>query len=432
MKKLIFLVVLAAGLPLAPAQTSPTNRIGIPNPRDMRVVWWREARFGMFIHYGPVSLKGTEISWSRAGERRDRNETITNGIPAAEYDALYQHFNPTNFNAREWVAIAKGAGMKYIVFTAKHHDGFAMFDSQLTDYKLTRSPFGRDLAAELAQACRGAGLHMGFYYSPPDWHHPDFFTTNHARYVKYFHGQVRELLSKYGRVDVLWFDADGGTNTPETWGNQELFPMIRGLQPQILLTKRCGGRGDFDTPEQTIGAFNNTSPWETCMTLCRQWSWKPGDEMKSLSECLRTLISCAGGDGNLLLNVGPMPDGRIEPRQADRLKEMGAWLAQNGESIYGTRGGPFKPGAYGVSTRKGKLIYLHIYNWSENSVTLPPLGQKIVSARLLRGGKAGLQTTDKGIKITTTPAEQDPIDTIVVLELESDALSLPAITRAAF
>jgi alpha-L-fucosidase len=149
--------------------------------------------------------------------------------------------------------------------------------------------------------------------------------------------------------------------------------------------------------------------------------------MKSLKECLRTLIACAGGDGNLLLNVGPMPDGRIEPRQADRLKEMGAWLAQNGESIYGTRGGPFKPGHYGVSTRKGKRIYLHVFNWTENSVTLPPIGKGIVSARLLRGGKAGMEAGDKGIKITVAPAEQDPIDTIVVLELESDSLALPVV-----
>jgi alpha-L-fucosidase len=396
-----------------------------PAATGTRFDWWCEARFGMFIHYGPVSLQGTEIGWSRAGERRDRQETITNGIPAAEYDALYRQFNPTNFNAREWVAVAKAAGMKYIVFTAKHHDGFVMFDSRLTDYKITRSPFGRDLVAELAQACHEAGLRLGFYYSPPDWHHPDFFTPSHTNYLKYFHGQVRELLTRYGQVDVLWFDADGGKNTPETWNNPTLFPMIHALQPQILMTKRCGGWGDFDTPEQHIGAFNNTSPWETCMTICRQWAWKPADEMKPLQECLRTLATCAGGDGNLLFNVGPMPDGRIEPRQVERLKEMGAWLAKNGESIYGTRGGPWKPGDYGVSTRKGNTIYLHVFNWKDGSVKLQGIGATILRARVLGGGKADVRQAEDGITVAVPLAEQDAIDTIVLLELESDAMALP-------
>ena len=388
---------------------------------------WRDRRFGMFIHYGPVSMKGTEISWSRAGERRDFPQTITNGIPAADYDALYLQFNPARFNAREWVAIAKRAGMKYIVFTAKHHDGFVMFDSALTGYKITRSPFQRDLVAELSHACHEAGLALGFYYSPPDWHHPDFFTTNHARYVEYFHGQVRELLGNYGRVDELWFDGTGGTNSPEAWGNQALFPVIRAMQPQVVINKRCGGWGDFDTPEQTVGRFQDNYPWETCMTICNQWSWKPGDSMKSLKECVGVLVRCAGGDGNLLFNVGPMPSGEIEPRQAKRLREMGRWLARCGETIYSTRGGPYLPGAWAVSTYRDRTIYLHILDWprGKSSIRIPSPGAKITSATLLTGGALRLKRTDRAIEISIPPRFRQEIDTIVALEVERPVAGLP-------
>lgn len=423
LRQSLFVVFLCSGMFVCRAEEAPNGQPSSAPAAD--VEHWKDWRFGLFVHFDPSSLKGTEISWSRAGERRDRNEIITNGVPAAEYDGLYRRFNPTNFNAREWAGIAKAAGANYLVFTAKHHDGFAMFDSKLTDYKITRSPFGRDLAAELAQACHDAGLGLGFYYSPPDWNHPDFFTSNHARYIEYFHGQVRELLSNYGKVDVLWFDADGGKNSPETWNNENLWPMIRRLQPEILLTKRCGGWGDFDTPEQTIGAFNNTHPWETCMTICRQWSWKPDDQMKSLKECVRTLVTCAGGDGNLLLNVGPMPDGRIEPRQVARLKEIGQWLKKNGESIYGTRGGPWKPGAYGVSTRKGNTIFIHIFNWKGDFVLLPNLGAPISAAHVLGGNPIAAQQTTITLAIGVPPADRNDVDTIVVLELASSAMRLP-------
>jgi alpha-L-fucosidase len=235
---------------------------------------------------------------------------------------------------------------------------------------------------------------------------------------------VRELLSKYGRVDVLWFDADGGKNTPETWGNQELFPLIRGLQPQIILTKRCGGRGDFDTPEQTIGAFNHTNAWETCMTLCRQWSWKPADEMKSLPECLRTLISCAGGDGNLLLNVGPMPDGRIEPRQVEVLNRVGAWMATNGESLYGTRGGPWKPSPAITSTRKGDVVYVHVLKPVGDSVELPALPRNIKAASVLGGGKVKAENAG-GKYILRLPEQRGQLATVIRLELDGPGWRSP-------
>ncbi|HUA68587.1 MAG TPA: alpha-L-fucosidase [Candidatus Saccharimonadales bacterium] len=386
---------------------------------------WQSNRFGMFIHFDPCALTGQEISWSRAGKRPDRNEDPADGTPAAEYDELYRQFNPSNFNADAWVNIAKDAGMKYLVFTAKHHDGFAMFDSKLTGYKITNTPFKRDICAELAQACHHGGIGLGFYYSPPDWHHPDFFTTNQARYNAYFHGQVRELLSNYGRVDVLWFDTDGGINTPQTWDNESLFPMIRTLQPQIVITKRCGGWGDFNTPEQRIGRYDDKSPWETCMTLGTQWSWKPDDDLKSASDVIRILANCAGGDGNLLLDVGPMPDGRIEPRQVAVLKQVGDWLKQNGESIYGTRGGPWKPGKGLASTRQGNVIYVHILNQSD-TIELPAIPRQIVSATMLNGGNVGVINRGSTLIISISRAQQHAGDAVVKLTLNGSAMDLQA------
>ena len=404
--------------------TAFANDAGQADPAALQQ--WQSNRFGMFIHFAPCAITGRELSWSRAGRRPDRNETVTDGTPAAEYDELYHQFNPSNFDANAWVNIAKDAGMKYIVLTAKHHDGFVMFYSKLTDYNITSTPFKRDICAELAQACHQDDVAVGFYYSPPDWHHPDFFTTNQARYNAYFHGQVRELLSNYGRVDELWFDWEGGTNTPETWDNESLFPMIRKLQPQILITKRCGGWGDFNTPEQHIGTYDDKAPWETCMTLGTQWSWKPDDNLKSVDDIIRILVTCVGGDGNLLLDVGPMPDGRIEPRQVDILKQVGKWLDKNGESLYGTRGGPWKPSKGLASTRKENVIYVHILNKKTDTVELPAIPRQIVAATLLNGNSVNFTNENNSLILTVPQSQHDDYDTVVKLALDGSSMDLPA------
>ena len=425
--------VCLAGFFAAQGVTSRAEDKYIPAPAEA-VARWQAERFGMFIHWGPVSIKGTEIGWSRAGERRDRKETVTKGVPAEEYDNLYKQFNPEQFNADEWASIAKAAGMKYMVLIAKHHDGFCMFDSKLTDYKITNTPFKRDVTAELAKACKKAGLRFSVYYSPPDWHHPDFCTENHARYIEYLHGQVRELLTNYGPLQSLWFDRTGGVNNSATWDNPGLFKMIRQLQPDILVTTRCGSGplrgpwGDFSTPEQRVGGFQMDFPWETCMTICHQWAWKPNDKLKSLKECLEALIFSAGGDGNLLFNVGPMPNGEIEPRQVDRLKEMGDWLSKYGESIYGTRGGPWKPTKSLASTRKGSTVYLHIVKWNGDSITLPAPPAKIVSSKLLTGGSVKLDSNGDNLVITVPQSDRQEIDTLVELKLDAPAESIPPIT----
>jgi alpha-L-fucosidase len=408
----------------APAAKAPATG---PAPTPASLQWWQDARFGLFVHWGPVSLKGTEIGWSRAGERRGYRGPGTI-IPTDVYDNLYKEFNPTQFNATEWVKIAQAAGMKYIVFTSRHHDGFSMFDTQASDYKITSplSPYRRDIVKQLADASHAAGLKFGLYYSQPDWHHPDAFTPDrHPRYLAYLQAQVRELLTNYGRVDILWFDGLG--KKAEDYGAIEVNRMARELQPHLIINNRNGLPEDFDTPEQRVGKYQDTRPWESCITICKQWAWKPEDTMKSLAECLQTLVRCVGGDGNLLFNVGPMPDGRIEPRQVERLKEMGAWLAKNGASIYATRGGPWHPTPKFASTRQGNTVYLHVFKWDKDTLELPALPHAVKSATLLGGGRASVRQTGDTLTVAVAPADRDPINTIVKLELAGSAMAIPAI-----
>ena len=417
-----------------------SNMSTTPQPfpdQPSRLDWWRAARFGLFIHWGPVSLVGTEIGWSRGGERRGFDRWGTGDVPVEIYDNLYKEFNPVRFDAAEWVQIAQDAGTRYMVFTSKHHDGFVNFDTALTDYKITspESPFGRDIVRELSDAARAAGLPFGCYYSQPDWRHPDYRNENHQRYIDYFHAQVTELCSNYGDLAVLWFDgleehfidADEVERyrdvevfpSAQIWDSERLFEQIRALQPNILINNRCGMRADFDTPEQMIGAFQDQRPWESCITICKQWAWKPDDVLKSFEECIHTLVRVVGGDGNLLLNVGPMPDGRIEPRQVERLREIGSWLQRYGESIYGTRGGPFRPGAWGASTQVDGFIYLHILAWPDDVLVLPPTTRKIIDAVALTGGEVTVEQNSAGTTIAVAPADRDPVNTLVRLTVES-------------
>lgn len=403
-----------------------------PDPRAMKA--WQDMGFGMFIHWGPNCLKGQEIGWSRKGPRRGRSGT--GSIPLEIYDNLYKSFNPEQFNARQWAQIAKDAGMKYMVITSKHHDGFSMFDSKLTQYDIMSTPFGRDVIKELSVACKKTGIRFGVYYSPRDWYHPEF-GVNHDKYLEFYMGQLKELVTNYDDLLVIWFD---GFDSPREWWKntaEESFEMLRGIQPGILLNNRGGLRGDFDTPEQHIGGFNRTRPWETCMTICGQWSWKPNDRMKSLEQCIQTLLYTVGGDGNLLFNVGPMPDGRIEPRQVERLKEMGEWLAKYGKGVYGTRGGPFKPRKWGVSTCKDKNIYLFIMKWStDDTLFLPPIDLDIRKAESLTGGRVKFTQTDDGISISLPKEDRGDIATVVRLKVDGDACSIPppraAVARRSF
>jgi len=403
----VFLLPFVAAAQAAPAPDPGTQ----PIPQ-----WWTDARFGMFIHWGPVSIKGTEIGWSRDGER-PKLKAGRGEIPVEVYDNLYKEFNPVEFDAKAWVKLAQDAGMKYMVFTTKHHDGFCEFDSKYTDYKITNSPFKRDIVAELTAACHEAGMPIGYYYSPPDWHHPDYRREHAERYTEYFHNQVRELLSNYGKVSIMWFDGLNGS--ADEYQAASLIKDIRRLQPGIVINNRLGLPADHDTPEQTIGRFQRNRPWESCITICQQWAWKPDDKMKTLDECLSTLIRCAGGDGNLLFNVGPMPTGQIEPRQQDRLREMGAWLKQHGDTIYGTRGGPWRPGKWGACTSKGNTAFVHVLSKETEALDLPAIACKMTGFKSLTAGDAKVTQNDQGeMHIALGKDGRDPIDAIVAIDFD--------------
>ena len=427
--KIMCVTAVAVLLAMVPAVTSDAQSYLKAGEKNMQ--WWRDAKFGLFVHWGPVSLKGTEIGWSRGGERRGREGTGT--IPVEVYDNLYREFDPTRFNADEWVEIAKAAGMRYLVFTSKHHDGFSMFDSEATGYKITSpdSPFGRDVVGELAEACHKGGLRLGYYYSPVDWYHPDYRTERHDNYIRFMHQQVRELCSNYGGIDIMWFDGlqihpmsgSGGEayydpSWVKDWDSKRLFRMMRSLQPRLIVNNRCGLEGDFDTPEQHVGFFQTSRAWESCITICRQWAWKPNDRMKSLEECIRILVQTVGGDGNLLLNVGPMPSGEIEPRQVERLREIGAWLKVNGESIYGTRGGPVSPQSWGVTTSKKRTMYVHVLDVTAATVALPKMSGKITGAALMDGTAVEYRATSLGTLLHLPSPGEERIDRIVVLTFD--------------
>ena len=437
---LALLVSCSPSTRLPAAEDPPQAKILPARPESLEK--WRKMRLGLFIHWGPVGLTGREIGWSRGKP-----------TPREVYDNLYKKFNPAKFDAREWVSTAKAAGMKYMVLTSKHHDGFCLWDSKDTDYDITSTPFGRDVMKELTGECKRQGLAFGPYYSILDWYQPDYGESRGAgpgykldrepdleKYVTYMKSQLRELNTRYGPFLVFWFDGEW----EKPWSPQrgvDLNNFCRGLQPDALINNRVGkgrqgmqgmsksGRfaGDFGTPEQRVGTFSREVPWETCMTICRQWAWKPNDQLKSLKECLHVLIYTAGGDGNLLLNVGPMPDGRIEPRQVERLREIGGWLKKYGRSIYATRGGPFKPGKWGASTCREETIYLHVLNWPGDGLILPTIDKKITASRLLTGGNLTLRQTADGIRISVPKENRQEIDTIVALTLDGNAFDIPPV-----
>ncbi|NLX94700.1 MAG: alpha-L-fucosidase [Rhodopirellula sp.] len=421
-----------------------SNAAELPAPDADALARWQAMRFGMFVHWGPVSLKGTEIGWSRGQQ-----------VPAEEYDSLYKTFHPIQFDADEWVRTAKAAGMKYFVITSKHHDGFCLWDTKTTEYKITDTPFKRDVLKELSDACRKHGIQFSTYYSICDWRHPDYplgspggkttkATADMKRYVPYMKEHLREIVKNYGPLGSMWFDGEWESPWTHEMG-LDLYRYVRSLQPGILVNNRVdkgrrgmhGGTmgheyaGDYDTPEQRVGTFQTDRPWESCITICQQWAWKPDDRLKSLKECIQTLVNTAGGDGNLLLNVGPMPDGRIEPRQVERLKEIGEWLERYGESVYETRGGPFKPGAYGASTSKAYRVYLHVFNWQGETLRFPAINAKIVKAALLGGdGQAVVEQTDNQILVKVAGPDRKEPDTVVVFTLDRPANAVAPVAVA--
>jgi alpha-L-fucosidase len=409
-----------------------------PAQRDARMKWWREARFGMFIHWGVYSVPaGTYKGKQIAGI----GEWIMNRgkIPVAEYRQFAKQFNPVKFNADQWAGIAKDAGMKYMIITSKHHDGFAMFDSKASPWNIvSAAPFGRDPLKELAAACQKQGIKLGFYYSQAqDWNNPGgaasgghWDKAQDGDMDKYIANvavpQVREILTNYGPIAVLWWDTPVGMNKERA---EMLLPLLK-LQPGIIHNNRLGGgyRGDTETPEQFIPATGYPGrDWETCMTMNGTWGYKSYDNnWKSPETLIRNLIDIASKGGNYLLNVGPTSEGLIPEPSVERLREVGKWMKQNDEAIYGTTASPFKRLAWGRCTKKQHdgetVLYLHVFNWPEDGkLKVPGLRNEVARAYLLSDpGKQELKTerTASEVIVSVPQTAPDKIASVVVLEVK--------------
>ncbi|MHA6482241.1 alpha-L-fucosidase [Paenibacillus sp. strain BS8-2] len=384
--------------------------------RTERTQWFLQDRFGMFIHWGLYAIPARG-EWIRSYEQ----------ISVEDYEPYFEEFDPVAYDPRSWAKAAKQAGMKYAVLTAKHHDGFCLYDSQLTDYKSTNTKAGRDLVAEFLEAFREEGLKVGLYYSLIDWHHEDYPAfgdqihpmrqneqykrdpeTFH-RYLTYMHGQVRELLTNYGKLDIMWFDFSYGDMSHETWKATELIDMMRSLQPHIIIDNRLEGSGehggsissdnptpyagDFASPEQIIppngitDVSGNPIPWEACVTLNNNWGYTSADRVyKSPTTIIRKLVECVSKNGNLLLNVGPDARGLIPKESLDILAEVGDWIALNGDSIYGCHSADLLKPDWGRYTQKDDKIYAHVFEENIGSIALSGLAGRIKRARLLSDG----------------------------------------------
>ncbi len=425
-----------------------------------RMKWFLHDRFGMFIHWGIYSIPARG-EWIRSTEE----------MPESDYIKYFEEFNPTDFDPRKWAKAAKEAGMKYAVLTAKHHDGFCLFDSKLTDWKVTNTPYGKDIVREYLDAFRAEGLRVGLYYSLLDWHHPDYPSykdrnhplrnderekdkqKNFDNYLKYMHGQIEELCRDYGKIDIMWFDFSYDDMTGEKWKASELVRMVRSYQPDIILDNRLevSGSGfgsiatdnpsefsgDFVSPEQIIppSGFKDESgrniPWEACITMNNNWGYTAKDKnFKPYDMLVRKLVECVSKNGNLLLNVGPDARGNIPTESLERLSQIGEWMKLGGESIYGCGSANLPKPENGRLTRNGNIIYYHIYENSIGSIWLENIKHdEIKSIRLLCDGTE-VKLADNWmvenypdavfVDVSSTVYLPDSVDTVLKIELKED------------
>jgi alpha-L-fucosidase len=408
--------------------------------RDARMGWWRQARFGMFIHWGLYAIPAGEWKGQKIPGLGEWIMTDA-AIPVAEYQKLQQQFNPVKFDAKRWAAMARSAGMKYVVLTTKHIDGFCMFDSKLTDYDMMGTPFKRDVMKELSEAVRGEGMKMCAYYSISDFHYPDYCPLgpgsswprvaqvskqpDFKRYQEYLGGQLRELLTQYGPLGVLWFDACYD-QSPEDIHAIDLVKMMRAIQPDLIVNNRLGCPLDYDTPEQFIPATGIPGrDWETCMTINDTWGFKRDDlKWKSSEMLLRNLIDIVSKGGNYLLNVGPTAEGEIPADIVKRLEDIGGWMAVNGEAIYGTTASPFHRLNWGRCTQKPGTLYLHVFDWPKGELEVPGLKSKVEQAYLLADQKRlplVLSQMKDNVIIRLPAQAPDGIASVVVLSIAGSA-----------
>jgi alpha-L-fucosidase len=390
--------------------------------RAQRMEWWHQARFGMFVHWGLYAqLKRHE--WVMNRER----------IPLQEYEKLADTWKPHPRPARDWARLAKAAGMKYMVMTTKHHEGFLLWDSKLSGYNAAKHGPGRDLVREYVEACREFGLRVGFYYSLMDWHHPDGANClkdeqARRRFIAYTQGLVRELCSNYGKLDILWYDVSWPLRSPEAWDSYRMNAMVRELQPDIIINNRSQLDEDFGTPEEHIKAEEKGRAWEACMTFNGSWGWQPAppQDWRSVREVLTMLRTCTAGGGNLLLNIGPKADGSIPRDALGRLKTVGKWLERYGSVIYGhvDRVEDMEWMPTGAWTRKGQTLYFWCTRWPGKELAIGGLKGELAKARILPEGlPLPFEQTGDRLVIRNLPDTcPDRFAKVAVLELNFKAV----------
>jgi alpha-L-fucosidase len=452
-------------LSCAPKTPPPQLLTETKEQHDARMQWWRDARFGLFIHWGLYAVPAGEWKGETSHAEWIRE---TAQIPIAEYEKFVPQFNPVKFDANAWVRMAKEAGMKYIVITSKHHDGFCLFDSKETDFDVMSTPFKRDIMKELSEACAKEGIKMCWYHSIMDWHHPDYLPrrtweqkdrpadgANYDRYVEYLKAELKELTTNYGPIGVLWFDGEWEQTWTEGRG-RDLYAYVRSLQPNIIINNRVGAArsgmggftpegafaGDFGTPEQQIPATGLAGvDWETCMTMNDHWGYNKNDHnWKSSKELLQNLADIASKGGNFLLNIGPTAEGVFPSESIERLHDIGEWMKVNGEAIYGTQASPFRTLAWGRCTQKDgnaeTRLYLHVFDWPrDGKLIVPGLLNDPENAYLLSdASRSTIKAVKTGANVAIELPKQAPdaINSVVVLDIKGtpSVVQAPEFTRA--
>ena len=416
--------------------------------------WFREARVGFLGQFGLATRNNADPAWGLCYTRKAPDNISRHGPIADDVWPTYaKELKFEKFNAKEWVDVMQRAGFKYFITVAKHHEGFHWWDSKYSDFKITNTPFGRDMTKELADACHAKKMRFGIYYAQREWHHPDYFPVDyhnalqkgikpsemsgpaarHVKYLEYNKNVVRELLTNYGQVDVFWWDAAwwGGMFTADMWDGENLTRMVREVQPHILQNNRVSLPGDYDTPEQRVGHYQDWRPWETCASIAKEWG-NPMSPLKPLSQLVGMIVKATCNDGNIVLGCGPQWDGSFTEAQKQRLFEIGDWLKENGTAIYGTRGGPWKSAMWGGSTRRGKSVFLHIIDCPGATLQIPALPQRrVASARLLGGKPLEFKQTAQALEITVPMEMRKPMDTIVELTMDQSVDGMKAIESGA-
>ncbi len=417
--------------------------------------WLRDAKFGLMFCNSIAAYVKKEMSWGVCHDLKLPDPPSMGKGRDEGWTKWPEMLTMEKYDPKQWIDMAQRAGCKYIVVMSKHHDGFHYWDTDQSEFKITNTPYGRDFLKELADACHEAGMPFGIYYSQRDWYHPDYMPIDpakitgpgtlgnwkvrpgetgpmgerHQKYIDYQFKAVRELCTGYGKVDLLWWDAAwwGGMFTAEMWDAEKLTRMVRELQPQIVMNNRCSVPGDYDTPELRAGFYQDWRPWESSLTLTGTWSYS-GTPPRPRNEILSRLIYNTCCDGTFVLSVGPRWDGSFEDKEIGRLMEVGAWLKKNGQSIYKTRGGPWKYAQWGGSTRRGKTVYLHVLNWPGETLRIPAIPERhVISARLLDGTAVEVKQDAGAVAVRVPTAARDPLDTIIELTMDQPVDDVPAV-----